>query len=105
MLQETINPTVVLKGKHVQLEPMEMHHAEGLAAAAASALDPALYRWTHVPRTHDEAVKYIASALVLREAGTALPLVTIRVDDGAVIGSTRFFDMQTWDWPQGHRRH
>lgn len=101
----TMNVHQVLKGKHVRLEPMEMHHAEALVAAASAAVDPALYRWTTVPRTNAEAVEYIGAALAMRDAKTALPFVTIRNEDGAVIGSTRFFDMQTWAWPASNPRH
>jgi RimJ/RimL family protein N-acetyltransferase len=71
----------------------------------AAAVDPSLYRWTSAPQTSAEAAKYIAAALALRDAGKALPFVTIRLEDGAVIGSTRFFDLETWAWPAGHARH
>jgi RimJ/RimL family protein N-acetyltransferase len=93
----------VLQGKHVRLEPLQPSHAEALATAAAA--DPTLYRWTTAPQTAAEAADYIAAALATRDAGKALPFVTIRVDDGAVIGSTRFFDLETWAWPAGHARH
>jgi N-acetyltransferase len=29
----------------------------------------------------------------------------VRVDDGAVIGSTRFWNLERWSWPRGHPRH
>jgi len=87
----------------VRLEPLQPSHAEALATAAAA--DPTLYRWTTAPQTAAEAADYIAAALATRDAGKALPFVTIRVDDGAVIGSTRFFDLETWAWPAGHARH
>jgi RimJ/RimL family protein N-acetyltransferase len=102
-LQEAIKADVVLLGKHVRLEPMQQGHADALAVAAA--VDPSLYRWTSAPQTSAEAAKYIAAALALRDAGKALPFVTIRLEDGAVIGSTRFFDLETWAWPAGHARH
>ncbi|MGA8672645.1 MAG: GNAT family protein, partial [Terracidiphilus sp.] len=35
----------------------------------------------------------------------ALPFATIRLEDGKLIGSTRFFDVETWAWPAGHARH
>lgn len=101
----TLNATLVLQGKHVRLEPMEMGHADALVEAANAVIDPALYRWTQVPRTAGEAADYIGAALALRDAGTALPFVTIRNDDGTVVGSTRFFDMQTWTWPATNPRH
>jgi hypothetical protein len=27
------------------------------------------------------------------------------VDDGIAIGSTRFWNLERWSWPQGHPRH
>jgi len=105
-LLATINATVVLEGKHVRLEPLEMGHADALVEAVNAAVDPSsLYRWTQVPRTAAEADQYIGAALAMRDAGTAMPFVTIRKIDGAVVGSTRFFDMQTFVWPAGSPRH
>ncbi len=39
------------------------------------------------------------------ETGTALTFTTIRIADGTVLGSTRFFDIERWAWPAGHPRH
>lgn len=102
-MESLLTKNAVLRGKHVRLEPLEMRHAEGLAAAAAGA-DPALYRWTTVPRTKMEAEEYIGTALAALDAETALPFATVRLEDGVVIGSTRFFDLQTWPWPEGNAR-
>jgi RimJ/RimL family protein N-acetyltransferase len=30
---------------------------------------------------------------------------TVRLHDGVVIGSTRFFNIERWAWPSGHPRH
>ena len=92
-----------LQGDHVRLEPLELRHAEGLAAA--SAVDASLYHWSPVPQGTSEAVKYIETALAWRNAGTALAFATVRLGDGVVIGSTRFFDIERWAWPQGHPLH
>ena len=92
-----------LEGRHVRLEPLELRHADGLAAA--SAVEPSLYQWSPVPQGKLEATKYIETALAWREAGTALAFATIRVGDGIVIGSTRFFDIERWAWPPGHAHH
>jgi N-acetyltransferase len=94
---------LLLHGKYVRLEPLERHHAEGLAAAAAA--DPSLYQWSPVPQGESEAGKYIDTALAWRDAGTAVPFATVRVDDGTVIGSTRFFNLERWSWPPGHASH
>jgi RimJ/RimL family protein N-acetyltransferase len=104
-VQDDLKTNLVLQGKHVRLEPMQMNHADALLVAVTSASDPGIYRWTHVPRTAAEAVDYVGAAIAQRDAGSAMPFVTVRIDDGAVIGSTRFFDMQTFPWPVGHARH
>lgn len=94
---------VLLHGRSIRLEPLEPRHANGLAAA--SAIDPRLYRWSAVPVGRAAVDRYIETALALRETGTALAFATVREDDGVVIGSTRFFDLERWAWPQGHPRH
>jgi RimJ/RimL family protein N-acetyltransferase len=92
-----------LKGRHVRLEPLELRHADGLAAA--SAVEPSLYHWSPVPQGKLAATQYIETALAWREAGSALAFATIRVSDGIAIGSTRFFDIESWAWPAGHAHH
>ena len=91
---------IVLQGRHVRLEPLDMRHVDDLASA--SAADPSLYRWSPVPQGLVEAARYIETALAWKDAGTALPFVTICMEDGAVLGSTRFFGMEHWAWPEGH---
>jgi RimJ/RimL family protein N-acetyltransferase len=103
MVQGMKSNGLLLQGKHVRLEPLERHHAEGLAAAAAA--DPSLYQWSPVPQGDSEARKYVDAALAWRDAGTAVPFATVRVDDGTVIGSTRFFNLERWSWPLGHASH
>jgi RimJ/RimL family protein N-acetyltransferase len=97
----------VLSGKHIRLEPLDRRHAEGLQAAAAA--DPSLYQWSPVPQGKTETTTYIETALAWRDAGTAVPFAIInltgRVNDNAVIGSTRFWNLDRWSWPQGHARH
>ena len=92
-----------LSGKHIRLEPLDHRHADALVAA--SAVDPSLYQWSAVPLGDVETARYIETALAWRDAGTAVPFVTIRLSDGAIIGSTRFFDLETWAWPPDHPRH
>ncbi len=90
----------VLHGTHVRLEPLERAHIAGLVAAAGG--DLALYQWSAVPQGTAEMARYVESALAGREAGTALPFATVRIADGAVVGSSRFFDIERWPWPAGH---
>ncbi len=92
----------VLTGSHIRLDPLGIHHLEGLIAA--SAVDPSLYEWSAVPLGREATVAYIETALAGRDAGTALPFAIVRMEDGAVLGSTRFFDIERWKWPAGHER-
>jgi RimJ/RimL family protein N-acetyltransferase len=93
----------VLHGTRVRLEPLDHRHVEGLVAAAA--VDPSLYQWSPVPQGQVEAAKYVETALAWRDAGTAVPFAIVRLDVGAVIGSTRFWNLERWAWPHGHPRH
>ena len=95
--------TETLVGRDVRLEPLDLQHIDGLVAASAG--DPDLYRWSPVPQTHAEAQKYVDTAVAWREAGTAVPFAIVRINDGVVIGSTRFFNIERWDWPAGHAEH
>ena len=94
---------LVLQGKHIRLEPLEHRHIDGLAAAAA--VDVSLYQWSPVPQGKIEATSYVEIALAWRDAGTAVPFVIVRVDDGVIIGSTRFWNLERWAWPQAHPLH
>jgi RimJ/RimL family protein N-acetyltransferase len=98
---ETESP--VLRGTHVRLEPLDHRHVDGLVAAAAT--DPTLYQWSPIPQGKIEATAYVDTALAWKDAGTAVTFATVRVDDGVVIGSTRFFNLERWGWPLGHPRH
>lgn len=86
-----------LSGDHVRLEPLSHAHGPGLAAAAAAGGD--LYRWTVVPRDEDQARRYVETALAARDEGTSVPFAVVRAADGAVIGSTRFWDLTFWPRP------
>ena len=93
----------VLTGNHVRLEPLTPLHLDSLLAAAAA--DPSLYQLTPVPQARDAMARYIATALEWRDAGTAVPYATVRLSDNAVIGSTRFYNLEHWSWPEGHPHH
>jgi N-acetyltransferase len=91
------NEPLVLTGRHVRLEPLSRAHVPGLVAAAAE--DPALYRWTRLPLDVEGMTGYVDTAVRWREEGTALPFATVRLADGRVLGSTRFFLIERWEWP------
>src|SRR5216683_1267227 len=94
---------LVLAGTRVRLESLSHRHVECLVAAAAA--DPSLYQWSPVPQGKAEATTYVDTALAWRDGDTAVPFAIVRVDDGVVIGSTRFWNLERWAWPQGHARH
>ncbi len=84
-----------LEGHHVRLEPLSRGHA---AALARVAFDPLLWRWTLTQiLSEEELERYIATALALRDAGTAIPFATIDRATGRVIGSTRFGNIDRQD--------
>src|ERR1700687_6163859 len=103
---------VVLEGRHVRLEPLEVGHARDLLAAASGRRET--YGFTMVPADEASMVAYIESALRDQEVGRALPFATIAKGTGAkatgakatgakatgrVIGGTRFGNIEFWPWP------
>jgi RimJ/RimL family protein N-acetyltransferase len=98
-----VETEALLFGNHVHLEPLDIRHAQGLISAATT--DISLYQWSPVPQGEEEVYQYIQTALSWRDAGTAVPFAIIRVKDGAVIGSTRFFKIEKWAWSPHHPRY
>jgi N-acetyltransferase len=92
---------LTLRGRHVRLEPLDRRHIAALAAASAGGAG--LYRWSLVPQNEADVRRYVETALALAESGSAVPFATIRRDDETVIGSTRFFDLERWAWPEDAR--
>jgi len=89
-----------LIGKVVRLEPLQSHHVPGLVAAASGGAE--LYRWSIVPQDEAVARAYVETAVAARDEGTAVPFAVVRAQDDVIIGSTRFFDLSWWPWPQPH---
>jgi RimJ/RimL family protein N-acetyltransferase len=70
-------------------------------------LDPAIWEFSRtLLQTESDVEKYIAKALEARDAGTALPFVTIDRQSNSVVGSTRFENIELaerrveigWSW-------
>ena len=93
----------LLSGLHIRLEPLAYSHVDGLVVAAAA--DPSLYQWSPVPQCKSAAMSYVETAMAWRDAGTAVPFAIVRSEDGIVIGSTRFWNLERWSWLPGHPRH
>jgi len=86
-----------LVGTCFRAEPLRYDHVPGLLAAAAGAGD--LYRWTPVPQDEAAVRRYVQAAIAARDSGTAVPFAVVRLEDDAVIGSTRFWNLDHWAWP------
>lgn len=100
-VMEPESPT--LSGASIRLEPLADRHIDGLVIAAAA--DPSLYQWSPVPQGKSEATNYVNAALAWRDAGSAVPFTVVNQHDDTVIGSTRFWNLERWSWPQGHARY
>ena len=87
-----------LIGKVVRLEPVQPQHVAGLVAAASGGEE--LYRWSPVPQDQATTRGYVEAAIAARDEGTAVPFAVVRAQDDVVIGSTRFFDLSYWPWPE-----
>lgn len=83
---------VRLTGQVVVLEPLAPEHAIGLAAACS---DGDLWKlwYTSVPKP-DEMTAWIDTALALQAAGKALPFVVRHLPSGAIVGSTRYMNIE-----------
>ena len=91
----TVTPSgldrIVLEGRIVRLEPLELAHVPSLAEVA---LDPAIWRWTIArPQTEADLRDWATAAIRGREAGTESPFATIERATGRPIGSTRFMNI------------
>lgn len=79
---------VTLEGRRVRLEPLGRHHLDGLCAAG---LGGGVFRWfPQVVEDRAEMEGFVAQALAAQQAGTAVPFATVARAGGAVVGSTRF---------------
>jgi RimJ/RimL family protein N-acetyltransferase len=92
MTQPWIEP-IVLLGKHVTLEPMELRHIDGLKAAAR---DGQLWKlwFTSVPAP-EKTREYVDQALHRRDQCRELVFVIHEHKTNKVIGSTRFMNVDS----------
>ena len=95
-----------LIGKMVRLEPLRHAHRPALLAAStrlAAGTGDDLYRWSPVPVREDEVRRWVETAIADRDRFAAVPFTVIRIADNTVIGSTRFWNLDYWAWPDGLR--
>jgi len=81
---------LTLQGRHVRLVPLAQEHAGALHAIVQA--EPELLRYMPI-RVPDMATMqgYIEEAEAERAAGRALPFAITSAQDGAVLGTTRFY--------------
>ncbi len=84
---------VTLVGARVMLEPLAPSHADGIARAAA---DGELWRlwYTSIPGP-ERTGEWLAAAQDMRARTGAMPFAVIDRQSGDVIGSTRYFNVDT----------
>src|SRR5260221_6374698 len=75
---------------------MGPEHVDGLLAAATT--DRSTFDYTPVPWDRPGMTAYVEGAMAKRESGHHEPFVTWSLRAQRIVGSTRFYDLATWDW-------
>ncbi|MGH7356787.1 MAG: GNAT family N-acetyltransferase [Candidatus Rokuibacteriota bacterium] len=92
---------VTLEGRHVRLEPLTLGHVPALLAVGKGPRET--FELTTVPGDEAAMRRYVEAASADHAAGRALPFATVARGAGRVVGSTRFGNVEFWDWPPGNR--
>lgn len=113
-MRERVNVSLApttLENDRVRLEPLALDHVAGLERAAA---DGELWnlRITYVPPPGAMRA-YVEAALAMREAGDSLPFTVRDKRDGAIVGTTRYYDFKPdvprvligYTWYAASRQH
>ena len=87
---------VTLQGRFVVLRPLARGDVVALRALAAGPRGT--FEWAQVPPP-ERAERYVENALAQMERRAAL-VFAICLPSGEVVGSTRLFDLQRWEWPE-----
>ncbi len=92
-----------LTGSLVRLEPLGMQHVAAVVEAVASSPAEHFALGSTPKPTTAAAQAWIGEALVGAAAHGTVPFATIRINDGPdrLVGSTRFWRVECWDWPAG----
>jgi len=85
-----------LVGTHVRLEPLSPTHVDGLVAAATG--DRSSFGFTPVPDDRASMEAFVERALAHAADGDQVPFATVSVALGRVVGTTRFYELEPWDW-------
>jgi RimJ/RimL family protein N-acetyltransferase len=87
---------IVLEGAHVRLEPLSLDHVDELVAAATG--DRTAFGYTVVPDDRASMTAYVEKALGHAARGDQVPFATVSLAHGRAVGSTRFYELDPWDW-------
>jgi N-acetyltransferase len=90
-------PVVTLDGSRVRLEPLTLNHVDALVLAATGSRDT--YGFTLVPADRAAMGHYVQAALEDQDTGWALPFAIYDRYCKAIVGTTRFLDLDYWSWP------
>jgi RimJ/RimL family protein N-acetyltransferase len=90
---------LTLQGPRVRLEALTPAHLDGLLAAAEESRQS--YGLTNVPATREAMERYIQTALDEAQLGAGVPLTTVDLQRGQVVGCTRFGSIESWSWLRG----
>ena len=88
---------VTLEGSCVRLEPLTLGHVDALVQAGTESRET--YGFTLVPADRAAMELYVRAALDDQRTGWALPFAVYDLRRRAVVGSTRFLDLDYWSWP------
>jgi RimJ/RimL family protein N-acetyltransferase len=88
------------QGRQVQLEPLDLAHAPMLLEVARRGRDA--FALTYVPDDEAAMRAYVDAAQAESREGRSVPFVTIDRREGRLVGSTRFGNIERWNWPAGH---
>ena len=91
---------ITLEGRKVLLEPLTLNHIPDLVQAANQSQET--FTLTAVPADEAGMRQYVETALVGRDSGTVLPFATIDREANRVVGSTRFGNIEYWNWTTGN---
>ena len=91
---------LTLEGRNVRLAPLSKDHVPALVAAATQPGDA--FRLTDVPADELSMSRYVDRALSGWTSGSALPFAIVDRPTGKVVGSTRFGNIEFWNWPEGN---
>jgi RimJ/RimL family protein N-acetyltransferase len=91
-----VHEQFALEGTFVRLEPLGHEHVDDLLDAACA--DRSSFGYTWVPGDRPAMTAYVKDALRHAQHGDQVPFATRSIALDRVVGSTRFYELERWDW-------